>query len=213
VGSEVGGLVVGLVAAALAVGYDPELQLPAVMTVLGAGLVGAALTSPDRRLASVGGGVVLAAASWVRLDAVGVTAVEAYTLPSGLVLLALGYRQLHRQPEAATLLVLGPGLSLCLLPSMVAALAEPTSLRALLVGVAGTVSVVIGAYRRWLAPMLVGGVVVLMLALVNLAPYAAAVPRWVLFALVGGGLLFLGVTWEKRLRNARTFWSAVERLA
>jgi len=213
IGTEVGAVAVGAVAVVLAVGYDPEVQLPVVLTIVGAGLVGVALLSADRRLASVAGGVVLVAASWVRLWVDDVTAVEAYTLPTGLVLLALGIRHQRTHADAATLTVLGPGLVLCLAPSLLVALAEPTSLRALLVGLAGAAAVVIGAYRRWLAPMLVGGAVVLLLALANVGPYAAAVPRWVLFALIGGGLLYLGVTWEKRLRNARRVWAAVERLA
>jgi hypothetical protein len=32
----------------------------------------------------------------------------------------------------------------------------------------------------------------------------------VLFGLAGAGLLYLGVTWERRLRNARTLIMAVE---
>ena len=37
----------------------------------------------------------------------------------------------------------------------------------------------------------------------HLAPYAQGMPRWVLFAVVGAGLLYLGVPWEQRLRTLR----------
>jgi hypothetical protein len=51
------------------------------------------------------------------------------------------------------------------------------------------------------------------LAVANLVPYIDAVPRWVLFGAVGAALLFLGITWERRLRDARTLVAAIERFA
>jgi hypothetical protein len=51
-----------------------------------------------------------------------------------------------------------------------------------------------------------------LLLLVNLAPYAQGLPRWVLFAVVGAGLLYLGVTWEQRLRNLRSLALSLERI-
>ena len=42
-----------------------------------------------------------------------------------------------------------------------------------------------------------------MLVLRELAPYAAAVPSWMLIAVAGAALLVVGVTWEARLRDLR----------
>ena len=78
--------------------------------------------------------------------------------------------------------------------------------------VAGAAAVVVGAYQRWAAPMVYGGGSAGLLLLVNLAPYAQALPRWVLFAVVGAGLLYLGVTWEQRLRNLRRLALSLERI-
>lgn len=70
----------------------------------------------------------------------------------------------------------------------------------------------VGAWLRWAAPLILGSATALALVLVNIAPYAAALPRWVIFAVAGVGLLFLGVTWERRLRDARTLTAAALRL-
>jgi cell division protein FtsW (lipid II flippase) len=105
-----------------------------------------------------------------------------------------------------------PGLTLLLAPSLIATLPDPTSLRALLLGIGALAILLAGAYLRWAAPLVVASVTLLALALVNIAPYANAVPRWVLFGLAGAALLYLGVTWERRLRNARTLIMAVELL-
>jgi hypothetical protein len=212
-GMEVGGGVLSVVGAAFATAFSVSVQLPVVLTLTGAALIAVALVSDDRRLVSVAGGLVLMSASWVRLGVVGVTAVEAYTLPTGLVLLVLGTIRMVRRPGSSSIPVLLPGLTLSLLPSLWVAVSEPTSLRALLLGIAATAVMLVGAYLRWIAPLLFGAAVVLVLAAINLAPYAAAIPRWVLFGLLGAALLYLGVTWEKRLRNARTLIAAAERLA
>jgi hypothetical protein len=212
-GIETAALALICVGIALGVEFDLALQAPICLTVAGAGLIAVSLLSADRRLVSVAGGVLLASASWVRLAAEDVTTVEAYTLPTALVLVVLGSIRMLRTPGASSIASLGGGLSLALLPSLGVAVSEPTSLRALLLGIVAVAVLLVGAVLRWIAPLLAGGFVIVVLAVVNLAPYADAVPRWVLFALLGAVLLFLGITWEKRLRNARTLVAAAERLA
>ena len=122
----------------------------------------------------------------MRLYAEGIDVVEAYTLPSALVLAALGWQRLQRLPDSSSVTNLAPGLTLALLPSAVT-LPDPTSPRALLLGIGALAVLLVGA-SRWLAgPLLIGGGVLAVLAVVNLAPYAAAIPRWVLFARRRGG--------------------------
>ena len=60
-----------------------------------------------------------------------------------------------------------------------------------------------GAQQRWQAPLVVGASVGAVLVLRLAAPYAAAVPPWMLIAVAGAALLVVGVTWEARLRDLR----------
>jgi hypothetical protein len=208
-GLEVGGLVVGTSAIALA-GSDPSVRLPLCLTIGGASLVCAGLLRADRRHARIGGAALLVAASWSRLLADDVNAVEWYTMPTAVVLCAAGVWRVQTRPDASTVFSLSPGLVLLLAPSLVAALPDPTSLRALLLGIGALGLLIAGAVLRWAAPLVVASATLLVLAVVNVAPYANAVPRWVLFGCAGALLLYLGVTWERRLRNARTLIMAVE---
>ena len=149
------------------------------------------------------GGLLLAAATWVRLLDLGVDVVEAYTLPSALALIAIGAWRLGRDDRSATMTVLAPGLTLATVPSLLAMLDDPYSLRALLLG-AGCLSLTVaGAALRWSAPLVVGSVVGALLVLRELAPYAAAVPTWVTIGISGAVLLMVGITWESRMSDVR----------
>ena len=210
-GVELGGLATSAVALGLSLDH-PELMLPLAMTVTGAALAAVAIMRADRRNLAAPAGVLIAAATWVRLWVEDVTVIEPYTLPSALVVCAVGTWRMLRRPGSSSLTSLSPGLMLALLPSLLAALPDPTSLRALVLGLSAVLVLLTGAVLRWAAPLLLGAGTALVLVVVNVAPYAAALPRWVVLATVGFGLLFLGVTWEHRLRDARTLASAVNRL-
>jgi len=171
------------------------------LTLAGALVTASSLIHADRRVLAVPGGLLLAAATWVRLADLGVTAPEAYTLPTALVLLALGIDRLRRDPAAATEVTLLPGLVLATLPSLLWALGDPVSLRALLLGAACLVLVLAAVHLRWSAPLLVGAVVGAILVLRELAPYVAQTPQWLAIGLAGAVLTVIGVTWEKRLRD------------
>jgi hypothetical protein len=209
VGLEAGAALVGAAGIALAAD-DPAIQLPICLTVAGASLVAVGLVRADRTAARVAGGLLLVAATWSRLLSQDVGTVEWYTMPTALVLCALGVWRMRTHRDASTALSLTPGLVLLLLPSLIATLPEPTSLRALLLGIGSLAVLLAGAVLRWAAPLLAGSLTLLVLAVVNVAPYANAIPRWVLFGLAGAALLYLGVTWERRLRNARSLIMAVE---
>jgi hypothetical protein len=204
VGAAVAALPLGLVGVLLA-GTGAEATWAAVyLTVSGAAVTALALLRSDRRGFAWLGGALLALASWVRLWDLGVREPEPYTLPTALVLLALGVWHLRREPRASTMTALGAGLSLALVPSLLWVLADPTGPRALLLGL-GCLGLVVGGVRlRWTAPLLlgalVGGLEVVRLA----APYIGdTVPRWVLIGAAGAVLILMGVTWERRLQEAR----------
>ena len=69
--------------------------------------------------------------------------------------------------------------------------------------------VVAGAVRRLQAPVIVGCVALLVLAVNALAPAAAHVPRWIPLGVAGVALLWLGATFERRLGQVRAFTTSV----
>lgn len=197
VAAEVAGLVVGLGAVALA---PAEADAAVAATVVGSAVCLVAATDRHRTFAGWLGAAVLAVATALRVSA-GVTAPEAYTLPAAALLLAAGAWRLHRDASVGSGRVLGSGLALALLPSLLLALDEPVSVRGVLVGVAGLLALAAGVTRRWAAPFLAGALVTGLLALRHLGPVAEALPRWVTFGAVGVALLAVGITWEARRRD------------
>jgi hypothetical protein len=185
-------------AVALAPQQTDLLALTVGLTLYGVAGVLVSLVSPDRRRVAWAGGVLLVLATWVRLFALDIEVVEAYTLPGAVALLVVGLLWMRRTPSATSWEALGAALGLGVGASLLVALQEPTSWRALAVGVVGLLLVGVGVRLTWGAPLLVGGVTVALLALVNIAPYAAGLPRWVLFGGAGVALLLLGVTWDRR---------------
>ncbi|VXB98965.1 SCO7613 C-terminal domain-containing membrane protein [Nocardioides sp. AX2bis] len=181
-----------------------SVSLAVHLTLAGALLTASAGLHPSRRLLAWPGGLLLAAATWVRLADLGVSAPEAYTLPTALVLVAVGVVRLRRDPAAATRTTLLPGLVLATLPSLLVVLAEdPVSPRAAALGLGCLVLLLAGARLRWSAPVVVGGAAGAVLVLAELAPYAAVVPQWLLLAAAGALLTAVGVTWEDRSADAR----------
>ncbi len=174
------------------------------LTVGGAVVSAMSLLREDRRRLGWVGGLLLAAASWVRLADLGVDAPEAYTLPSALALLLVGLQHLRRHDQASTMTALAPGLSLALVPSLLWVLVDPTGLRVLLLGLACLALVLGGARVGWTAPIALGASVGALLVLRLAAPYVGdAVPRWVLLGAAGALLIGVGATWERRLQEAR----------
>jgi hypothetical protein len=191
---------------------DPSVALAVHLTLAGAFVTASALVHRDRRGLAWLGGLLLAAATWVRLFDLGVHAPEAYTLPTAVVLVLVGCDRLRRDPAAATVPALLPGLALATVPSLLWALLDPLTPRAVLLGLACLVLLVAGAALRWTAPVLVGWVVGGLLVLRELSPYAAEVPQWVLIGAAGVLLTGVGITWEARLRDLRQAASYVGRL-
>lgn len=202
--AEVTGAAAGLVAIALAAG-DPAL-LSLVLSLAAVIAAGTALRA-ERRPAAHAATALLATAAWVRLSAWGVTAPEAYTAPLSVPALAMGALRRRRDPGASSWVAYGPGLAATLVPSLAAAWSDPYATRPWLLGAAALLVTLLGARYRLRAPLLLGGGVLLLDALHELAPYlvqlAGLLPRWVPPALAGLLLLAVGATYERRLRNVR----------
>ena len=200
-GAEAGSGVVAAAGVVLIAAEESLGWLALGLTVVGAAVVVLALVVADRRQFTGLGGLLLAAASWVRLSDVGVEVVEAYTLPTALVLVVAGVWRLSRDPSADTLRSVLPGLVLALAPSLFVALDDPVSLRGFLLGSAALVLVLVGAALRWSAPLLSGALTLGVLAARQLGPLAVAVPRWSLLGAAGLLLFAVGITWEQRRRD------------
>lgn len=211
---ELAGALGALVAVGLAVPEAPFLAL--VLALCGVLAAGAAVRPERRPVAGYLAAVLFVAATWVRLAASEVSAPEAYTLPVTVPALVVGVLRRRKDPEASSWTAYGPGLAATLLPSLAVAWTDPDWQRPLLLGLAALVITLLGAKYRLQALLLLGGSVLAVVALHELAPYvvqvAGALPRWLPPALAGLLLLAVGATYEQRLRDARKLRDVVGRM-
>ncbi len=211
---ELTGGAVGLAAVVAALGDPPFLAL--VLALCGVLAAGTALRPERREAAGYTATALFVLASWVRLSASGVSSPEAYTLPVTVPALVIGVLRRRRDPAASSWTAYGAGLAVTLVPALFAAWGDPHWLRPLVLGVAALVITLLGARLRLQALLVLGGVVLALDALHELAPYVVqvvgAMPRWVAPALAGVLLLAVGATYEKRLRDARRLREALGRM-
>ncbi len=212
-GVESAGAAAGAVAVGLAVTDAPVLAL--VLSLLGVVAAGTA-ARPDRRQAGYAAAVLFLLASWVRLAAWDVGTPEAYTLPVTVPALLVGVRRRRREPRLGSWPAYGPGLAVTLVPSLGAAWTDAGWTRPLLLGSAALAVTLLGARHRLRAPLVLGGAVLVLDALHELAPYlvqvADGLPRWVPPALAGLLLLAAGATYEQRIRDVRRVREALGRM-
>jgi hypothetical protein len=150
------------------------------------------------------GAAAALAATWAWLSVADVTLLEAYTLPAAAGALAAGQATRRRRQHPSSWLTLGPGLAVALLPSLGAAVGGAGGATRPLLLTGGALLVVLaGARARLQAPLVLGGVTLLVLGLDALAPVAAQLPRWVTIGAAGLLLLWLGATAERRLARLR----------
>ena len=168
---------------------------------------------PDRRHLAVAGALLLSSSSWVRLGQAHVRDPEPYVLPLAAFALLFGHLRRRAQPGTGSFAAYGSGLSLLLVPSLLAVFTDAVPLRALLLLPAAGLVVLAGVHERLRAPLVVGGGVLAVDALQLLAPYASALPRWSLLALVGTVLVVLGATYEQRRRDLDVLRSRYDALA
>ncbi|KRD14911.1 hypothetical protein ASE41_03810 [Streptomyces sp. Root264] len=210
---EATGAVAGLVAIGLAV-FD--LPLLALVLSLCAVIAAGTAVRPDRRFAAHAAAVLFVLASWVRLADWRVDTPEAYTLPVTVLALLVGVLRRRKDPRTSSWAAYGPGLAATLLPSLAATWYDPAWTRPLLLGAAALALTLLGARHRLQAPLVLGGSVLTLDGLHQLAPYLAqvsdALPRWVPPALAGLLLLALGATYEQRLRDVRRVREVLDRM-
>ncbi|MFF6879502.1 SCO7613 C-terminal domain-containing membrane protein [Streptomyces sp. NPDC012474] len=210
---EAVGAAVGLFGVALAVTDPPMLAL--VLALCGVIAAGTALRD-GRRPVGYAATALFVLAAWVRLAAWDVGTPEAYTLPVTVPALLVGALRRRRDPHASSWTAYGPGLAVTLLPSLVAAWADPHWTRPLLLGGAALLVTLLGARHHLQAPLLLGGSALALVTLHELAPYVVqvtgALPRWAPPALAGLLLLALGATYEQRIRDVRRVRAVLGRM-
>lgn len=203
---EIAGALAALLAVGLAAASADLPVLALVLALCGVITAGTAIRT-DRRPVAYASAALFVLATWVRLAAWDVATPEAYTLPVTVPALLVGALHRRRDPQVSSWTAYGPGLAATLLPSLVTAWGDPQWTRPLLLGLAALAVTLLGARHHLQAPLLLGGAVLALDALHELAPYIAqvtdALPRWVPPALAGLLLLAIGATYEQRLRDAR----------
>ncbi|MFG3036529.1 SCO7613 C-terminal domain-containing membrane protein [Streptomyces sp. NPDC048330] len=211
---EISGAAVGLLALGIAAS-DPAFL--ALALALGGVIAAATAVRPERRrFASWAAAALFLLATWVRLAVSDVTTPEAYTLPVTVPALVVGFLRRRRDAAASSWTAYGPGLAATLLPSLVAAWTDPEWARPLVLGVAALAVTLLGARFRLQALLVLGGGVLALDGLHELAPYVVqavgALPRWLPPALAGLLLLAVGATYEQRLRDARRLRERLARM-
>lgn len=206
VSTAVEGAGYALAATALAMTAPHPGALSLALAVTGVAGLAVALR-PHRRRAALVGTALLIASSWVRLALADVTAPEGYTLPITAAALVIGHRRRTSTPETGSWPAYGAGLGATMLPSLIATWSDGNWVRPLLLGTVALLTTVVGVRTRLQAPLVVGGGVLVLVGLHELAPTVVQVlgllPRWVPLAAAGLLLLLLGATYEKRIGEAR----------
>jgi hypothetical protein len=160
------------------------------------------------RLAAAG--VLETLAWWSLLRAEGVQTIEAYSLPVAAVALAVGLLALRRDPALTSWIGYVPALLAAFGPSIAGILAgEDDPVRRLAVGVGALGVVIGGSVRRRQAPVVVGGIVLIVLALHELTLVWSRLPLWLPIGVGGAILLGLAITYERRLRDLRALRSTL----
>ena len=149
-------------------------------------------------------GALLTLSSWGRLAHANVEQPEAYTAGPAIALVVVGFFARRRNSELSSWRAYGAGLTTGLVPSLAVTLGDDDGLaRPLLLGGVALVVLLAGVRSRLQAPLVLGGAVLALDALIQLGPVAAGLPRWVSIGGAGLVLLVLGTTFERRLRDLR----------
>jgi hypothetical protein len=150
---------------------------------------------------------------WLLMRISHVALTEAYTLAVAVVAVITGYVEYRRHPEISSWYAYGVALASAFLPSLAIVLTTgQTPLRRALLIVGAAATVAYGSMRRQQAPVVVGGVVLAIAALYEVAVLSTVSLLLVVMGLVGVALVGLGANYEKRRRNIQRLRGAIGRL-
>lgn len=135
------------------------------------------------------------------------------TAPIGLSLVAAGAIAMRRSPALGSWPALGIGLTILLVPPLLADFVDPELWRIVALGAVALATLLVGVIRRLQAPFLLGGGVLLVHGVVQLWPAITwlyeAVWWWLWLGIAGVLLVVLAATYERQLRLARTTISSI----
>ncbi|MEV0648926.1 hypothetical protein AB0I28_27100 [Phytomonospora sp. NPDC050363] len=202
-----------LPALAFAASEDSARPLATVFAVYGAmlGLYALRMGSGTlRRAYALVAAVGELIAYWLLLSAADVETVEAYTLPVAVIALVGGVLELRKRPPLRSWVALGPGLLTLFAPTLAPVLVSAGDpLRRLALGAVALLVLLVGANRRWQSPVVIGGLVLVLVALHELVLMWTLVPAWLPIAVAAVLLLVAGATFEQRRRDFRRLKAAV----
>jgi hypothetical protein len=142
--------------------------------------------------------------------------IEWVTAMIALALLIVGGDILRRFPGAGSWPWLAPGLLVLLLPSLIVTLNDQAVWRLVGIGVVCVAAIVAGALLKLKAPLIIGAVVVLVHAIRTFSPQLVAVyqlTEWWVWAVVGGAIIiFVAVTFERRMRDLKSLGERISGL-
>jgi hypothetical protein len=141
-------------------------------------------------------------ATWSWLAVADVSVVEAYTVSAAAVAFIAGMLDRQRGP-ARSWLTLAPAIALALGPTLALGIANDDVTRTVIAAVFAFACVMLGAWQRVQAPLVLGSIALLVLAVDTFGPAAARLPEWVPLAVIGVALMWVGVTFERRRTDAR----------
>lgn len=172
-------------------------------TLIAVGLVVLAYASlPARLPVAYLGAVTVSLGSHVLVDAAGVLAVEATSLPLAALLAGIGLVQVRRG-VTSTMVVAGPALAVALGPTLAAALDTGDDLRLAAVTAASVAVLVAGLRRQWRAPVTAGAGVLVVVAVSQGGAFVEQLPTVLVLAVAGAALLSVGVAWERAVQAGR----------
>ncbi len=169
----------------------------------------------------VAAGAAALGAVWAWLAAAGIHTVEAYTVPAAVAALGAavvagrvdpgGLGSQNRPVGGQSWTTVGPALALALGPTLVLAIGRRDDGRAIAVGLAALAVLLVGAQLRLQSPIVLGAISLLVLGVDKLGPQAARMPRWIMLAVAGSILLWVGTTFERRREDVQRVARSFER--
>ncbi|SDO29794.1 hypothetical protein SAMN04487848_0254 [Microbacterium sp. ru370.1] len=196
-----------------------EGTIRAAITVAVVAGVGAAWRGVgERTLAAVGLGLGFVVA--VSGAAFGVVdPIESVTVPLAVGALVVGGRALRRRETLRSWPALGAPLALLLVPSLLFDFGGGNALwRIVALGVVALAALLLGVRFRLQAPVLLGGVVLIVHAVAQLWPWIASIYEsvsglwWLWIGVAGALLVTVAATYERRLREVKAVGLAIRAL-
>jgi hypothetical protein len=173
------------------------------LTALTPMLLVASVRRERRVLYSVAAGAAAVGATWAWLAAAHVSVVEAYTAPAAAFALGVGLLEWRRGP-ARSWLALGPAIVLGLGPTLLLGIGRDDTARTIIAAVLAFAIVGLGAWKQLQAPLVLGSLALLTLAVDTFGPALARLPRWLPLAIIGLLLMWIGATFETRRNRAKS---------